>query len=689
MLDPSNPLARPSTLPFGLPDYAAITPADLDAAVREGMAAQRQEWEAVATDPEEPTVDNTLVALDRSGALLDRATGVLWTLASSIGGEEYDSLLETFSPLLAAHASAFTLDARLYERFRVLGARADLDPETAWVVHRRLREFERLGVALAEEDQQRLRDIDQRLASAQADVEVRISRQLERTGLEGDDPAGLGGLDDATTALYEEAGRTRGHRWFIPCRNFSTQLDQAVLRDPRVRRALLEVSLNRGTGEDPGTDTRSRILEIVGLRAERARLLGFPDHASLVMEAETIPGPDTARDLLVSVGTSALARVGEDALVLGDLARQDPEGEGLTAADWPYYEDRLRHRELGVDADALRPYLSLDRVLEDGVFLAANRLYGITLHPRPDLRGWSADARVWEVHDEDGSALGLFVGDWFSRPGKKGGAWMHEVVAPGGEGTGLPVIGNNANFQRPAEGEPALLTWDEVETCFHEFGHALHGFFSHTRYRCDAGTNVPRDFVELPSQLNEMWAFHPEVLAHFARRHDTGEPLPAEWAEAISRSKTFGQGFATLEFVEAALIDQAWHRLAPSEVPTDPAGVPDFEDAALEGYGVVSPLVPPRYRTTYFAHTFAGGYDAGYYSYMWAETLVAELEQWFRGPAAQDGDGGLNRAAGEALRRELLARGDSRDPLESFRAVVGHDADPESVLVRRGLSADA
>ncbi|MGO3796939.1 MAG: M3 family metallopeptidase [Pauljensenia sp.] len=685
MLDPTNPLASPSTLPFGLPDYAAITPAHLEAAVREGMAQQVAEWEAVATDPAEPDEGNTVVALDRSGELLDRAVGVLWTLASSIGGEEYDSLQETFSPLLAAHASTFTLDARLYRRFLAVAERPDLDPETAWVVRRQVREFECLGVALGDEDQDLLRALDQQLATAEADVEIRISRQLERTGLDGDDPVGLDGLDPATVAHYEEAGRERGHRWFIPCRNFSTQLDQSVLRHPGVRRDLLEASLTRGTGQDPDTDTRARILEIVALRARRAHLLGFPDHASVVMESETIPGPDTARDLLVRVGTSALARVREDALVLGELAAEDTEGDGLAAADWPYYEDRLRHRDLGVDADALRPYLVLDHVIEDGMFLAAQRLYGITLHPRPELRGWSEDARVWEVRERDGSPLGLFVGDWFARPGKKGGAWMHEVVAPGGPDGRLPVIGNNANFQRPAPGEPALLTWDEVVTCFHEFGHALHGLFSDTRYRGDAGTNVPRDFVELPSQLNEMWAFHPEVLAHFARRHDTGEPLPLEWVGAIARSATFGQGFATLEFVEASLIDQAWHRLSPEEVPGDVEDVTRFEAAALEGYGVASDLVPPRYRSTYFAHTFAGGYDAGYYSYMWAEVLVAELEQWFRGAAAQGGDGGLNRAAGDRLRRELLGRGDSRDPLESFRAVVGHDADPASVLVRRGL----
>lgn len=686
MLDPANPLARPSTLPFQLPDYAALTPAHIEAALREGMEVQRREWEAVATDPAPATVENTVVALDGSGELLERAASALWTLSSSVGGPEMDALEQAVAPLLAAHSSAFTLDRRLYERYLDLELHAELDPETAWVVHRHVREFERLGVGLDDAGQERLRAMDAELASATADVNVRISAQLERTGLLGTAPEGLEGLDPATAARYRAEGERRGGSWFIPCRNFSTQLDQAVLSTPRVRRDLLAVSLSRGTGEDPETDTRAQILRIVRLRAERARLLGFPDHASVVMDSETVPGPDTAFDLLERVGRAARATVGREAVELGRLADADPDGDGLQAADWPHYEDRLRRVRLGIDTEALRPYLALDRVLEDGVFWAAGQLYGISMVERDDLQGWAPDCRLWEVRDEDGSALGLFVGDWFARPGKKGGAWMHEVVAPGGRGRRLPVIGNNANFARPADGEPALLTWDEVETCFHEFGHALHAFLSDTRYRGDAGTSVPRDFVEAPSQLNEMWAFHPAVLARYARRADTGEPLPAPWAEAISRSKTFGQGFATLEYVEAALIDQAWHRLAVEDVPDGVESVEAFETSSLAATGVSSDLVPPRYRSTYFAHVFAGGYDAGYYSYMWAETLVAELEQWFRGPASRQGDGGLNREAGRVLRTQLLSRGDSRDPLESFRAVVGHDADPASILLRRGLT---
>jgi peptidyl-dipeptidase Dcp len=691
VLDPSNPLSLPSDLPFGLPDFARITPAHLEEALREGMAAQRAEWEAIATDPHEPTVENTVVAVDESGRLLERAQSVAWTMLASVGGPELERLQETFAPLLAEHAGAFTLDARLYRRYLALAAREDLDAETAWVVERQVRAFERLGVGLDDADQAALRRIDAQLASAQADMDARITRQLRATGLEGDDLDGLDGLDAAGAERDRQAGAARGHAWFIPCRNFTTQLDQAVLTHPETRRALLARSEERGNGEDPGTDTRATVLRLVGLRAERARLLGFADHASVVMDGETVPGPEAARELLLRVGRAAASTVDEDAADLARLAADDADGDGLQAADWPYYENLLRRERLGVDAEALRPYLQLDRVIEDGVFWAAGRLYGITMTRRPELRGWSPDARVWEVRDADGSALGLFVGDWFARPGKQGGAWMNEVVAPAGEGTGpgggrtLPVIANNANFARPAPGQPALLTWDEVITCFHEFGHALHGFFSATRYREDAGTNVPRDFVEMPSQLNEMWAYHPEVLGRFARHVDTGEALPEQWRAALEDSASFGQGFQTLEFVQAALIDHAWHRLAPQEVPTDPRGVRAFEDRVLAEAGVAHPLVPPRYRSTYFAHAFAGGYDAGYYSYMWAEVLVAELEQWFRGPAARGEDGGLNRQAGETLRRELLSRGNSRDPLASFRAVRGHDADPASILIRRGL----
>ncbi|MFT0762691.1 M3 family metallopeptidase [Actinomyces sp. F1_1611] len=644
-----------------LPDFSTLTLDQIEADILAGMEEQRAQWEEVATNPEAPTVANTLVALDESGARLDRAGAIFWTLASSIGGDELDRLQEKLVPLLTEHSNTYLLDERLYRRFLEL---SDPDPQTQWEIAEQIRAFEQHGIACPDKEQ--LRRLNVRIAELETEVDQRISKQLEETGLSVTDEAELAGLDEATRAGYR-----RDHDWFIRCRNFSTQLDQSVLEEPRVRRALLEVSVTRGrTGS---TDTRALIVELTQLRSERAHLLGFPDHATVVMQGETIPGPDAAQDLLVEVGRAARARVDEDAQKLRQLC---PD---LEAADWPFYENQLRAQELGFDAESLRPYLELNRILTDGVFYAANRLYGITLTERPDLRGWHEDVRVWEVKEEDGTALGLFLGDYFTRPGKSGGAWMSELQEAHPASGQLPIITNDANFTKPAPGQPLLLTWDDVETLFHEFGHALHGLFSDTKYRDSAGTNVPRDFVELPSQLNEMWAFHPEVLSRYARHYQTGEPLPADLLAAVVGSKSFGQGFATLEYVEAALIDQAWHR--EGTLPTEADQVPTFEVEALERLGLWHDLVPPRYRSTYFAHTFAGGYDAGYYAYMWAETLAAEVEEWFR---AQP-NGGLTREAGEKLRRELLSRGNSRPPLDSFRAVTGKDASAQSVLRRRGL----
>lgn len=688
MLDVDNPLAEPSRLPFGLPDFQAVRLEHLAPALQEGMAEQRREWEAVASDPHAPTVENTVEAVDRSGDLLERASSVFRTLASSVGGAELDVLQARFAPRFAEHRSAFLLDRRIYERYRTLQRSGGLDAETAHVVHEVVRDFERAGVGLGDADRRRVRDLDARIASVEADYGVRVSHQLAGLGLAGTDPAELDGLDRASREAAVEAGPRHGAAWWLPLQNFSSQLAQGELRSPVTRRRLLAASLSRGLGADPATDTRALVLELARLRAERARLLGFADHASAVMDAETIPGPDVARRLLDEVGAAAHARVGADARRLRALALADPRGDGMfEAADWPYYENRLRREALGFDAQALRPYLELGRVVRDGVFYAAHRLYGIDFVERGELAGWSEDCRAWEVRDVDGSPLGLFVADYYARPGKSGGAWMSTLVEPRGLTGTLPVVTNTANFAKPAPGRPALLAWDGVETCFHEFGHALHALFSRARYRRAAGTNVPPDFVEMPSQLNEMWAYHPEVLGHFARHWETGEPMPADMRRGLARSKTFGQGFATSEFVQAALIDHAWHRLSPSEVPTSVEDVEGFERRALARHGVAEGLVPPRYRSTYFAHAFAGGYDAQYYAYMWAETLVGELEQWFREDAAADGDGGLNRRAGETLRRELLSRGDSRPPLDSFRAVVGHDADPRAVLRRRGLAA--
>lgn len=679
MLDATNPFATPSHLPFGLPDYRNMTAKHIDAAITEGMKLEKEEWETIASNPEHPTVTNTLMALDRSGELLDRATGVLGTLAASVGGPELDELQEKFSPLLAAHADVYYLDSRIYERLAQLRREGPLDEESSWTVHNELQEFELAGVRLGELDKARLRELNMRIATLETTIDLKISKQLDTTGLHTKSKSRLEGLRTATLEGYAD-----GDGWTIPCRNFSTQLEQASLSVPATRRELLETSLNRGFGGEEAVDTRADILALVRLRAERAKLLGFTDHVGLVVAGETAPDETRIKELLQRVGKSASRRVKEDVQKLSELANEDPLSDGFEAADWPYYEDLWRKQELGFDREVLSQYLELNRVLEHGVFWAAKQLFGIKMVPRPDLFGWHDDVRIWEVQEENGQVLGLFVGDFFNRPGKSGGAWMSQIQDASEHPKTLPIVSNDTNFTKPPAGSDALLSWDEVETLFHEFGHALHGLFSQTHYLGNAGTNVPRDFVELPSQLNEMWAFHPSVLSRFARHHNTGEALPEEVRTKLEGSRTFGQGFATSEYVQAAVIDQAWHTLPLSELPTDPDMVEEFERAALRDAGVFDRLVPPRYRTAYFAHTFAGGYDGAYYAYMWAEMLAAELEDWFRSVSG-DTEGSLNRERGQVLRDELLSRGNSRDPLESFRAVTNVEPQASAVLRRRGL----
>lgn len=677
-----NPIMEPSGLPFGVPEFAAIEVADLEPAVMAGIQEELEDWDRIATNPESADVENTVEAVDRAGELLTRANGVFWTLASSIGGPELDELQERLAPIFAAHSDDFYTNEQLYERYREVAALKNLDDETRWLVDQTLKDFERSGVKLNARAKEDLRAMNQEIASLEAQIDTRISRQLQDTGITGEDLAELEGLSDGEVAAAKADENKGSALWRMGVSNFSVPPKLASLKNPEVRARALQNSLDRGSTGDSATDTRDLIVKLTKLRARRARLLGYPSHAAIVMDEETVPSPEAARELLTQVGGAAKAALDREAEDYAKLARED--GIEFSVADWAYYEERARKSALGVDSAELRDYFELNRVVKDGIFFAAYRLYGLTFEPRPDIVGWSPETESWEVRGDDGETIGLFMADYYLRPGKSGGAWMSDIF-PGSERSGkLPVITNNANFEKPAADEPTLLTWDNVETVFHEFGHALHGLLTKTHYDATAGTNVPRDFVELPSQLNEMWAFHPEVLASYAKHWKTGEELPLETREALARSKFFGQPYATLEYVQSALIDQAWHD-NPTDLPEDGEQVESFEADSLEGYGVADPFTVPRYRSPYFAHAFAGGYDAGYYSYMWAEAMVGELEEWFRGDASNSGDGGLNREAGEKLRVELLSRGNSRDPLESFVAVRGHEPEGTAVIRRRGL----
>lgn len=686
-LDVTNPLAQPSTLPYGLPDFARIRHEHLAPAIRAGMAEERAEVEAIVADPAAPDLVNTLEALERSGELLHRALVILDLLLGADATEALEDLEAELTPELSAHHDAIAMHGGLQARVAALDARIAAGEVEATDADRRavetlLRDFRRAGVDLPDEKQETLRALNSRIA----ELEAAFGRVVLASGNEGavlvTEVAELDGLAPDAVAAAEAAAREAGHEsgWLLTLQLPTEQGVLASLTDRGLRARIHEASVTRGTHE--GTDSRATLLELARLRAERAQLLGLRDHASYATEDATARTPEAVAEMLEPLVPRAVANARAEHADLAAALAADTGATDLAPSDRAFYAEHLRRERYALDDAALRPYLELDRVLTDGVFAAAHELFGITLVERTDLVGYHPEVRVWEVLDADGSGLGLFLGDFFTRPSKRGGAWMDNLVDQSHLLGQRPVVFNVLNVPRPAAGEPALLTWDEVITAFHEFGHALHGLFSDVRLPSQSGTSVPRDFVEFPSQVNEMWAWHPDLLARYARHHATGEPLPAELVATMVAARGEGEGFATTEYLGAALLDQAWHRLTPEEVPTSVDDVLGFEDRALRGLGLDPDLVPPRYRSTYFNHVFAGGYSAAYYGYIWSEVLDADTVTWF------EENGGLTRANGERFRRELLALGDSTDPVGAFETLRGRPASTTPLLVRRGL-ADA
>lgn len=685
-LDATNPFASPSTLPYGLPDYTAIREEHYRPALLAGMAEHRAEVEAIAADPAEPTVENTLVALERAGRLLHRAAVAFYNQASSDSTPGLDAIEEEVAPLLAAHRDAIYLDRRLFARVETLVEQAaagalDLPDDAAWLLHRTHTAFVRAGVRLDDAAQARLRDLNAEISALDATFGRELLAATNQAAVLVTAESELDGLSDDARAAAAHAATERGHEgaWLIELQLPTQQTPLAVLRDRGLRERVMRASLTRGAGGEH--DTRPALLGLARLRAEKARLLGYEHHADYVAQDATAGSADAVADLLGRLAPVAVANAREEAAALQEVLERDHPGATLEPWDWAYYAEQVRQERRALDDARLRPYLELERVLADGVFRAATALYGLTFAERHDLTGYHPDVRVFEVFDADGSGLGLFLGDFWTRGSKRGGAWMNNLVDQSTLLDHPPVVVNNLNIPKPPPGEPTLLAWDDVITLFHEFGHALHGLLSAVRFPSQSGTEVPRDFVEYPSQVNEMWAWEPRVLASYAVHHETGEPMPAEWVQTLLDARQDGEGFATTEYLAAALLDQAWYRLAPEDVPTDPADVEPFEAAALAAAGVDFGPVPPRYRTTYFNHVFASGYSAGYYSYIWSEVLDADTVEWFRE------NGGLRRENGDVFRARLLSRGGSRDPLASFRDLRGRDADIAPLLARRGLLA--
>ncbi|TPV53200.1 M3 family metallopeptidase [Pseudarthrobacter phenanthrenivorans] len=668
----TNPLLAASPLPYGLPPFAEITPAHYEEAITAGLAGHLAEIKAIVDNPEPATFHNTALAMERSGQLLERAAASFFTLVSADASDVIRGLETKLSPLFSAHQDEVYLNRALFERFAAIETEG-LDAESVRLVDEYLKEFRQSGIQLEGPDRERLKAINAELARLGTEFGQRVKEGMKAAALLLDDAGELAGLPIEDIAGAAEAARSAGHdgKFLLTLIQPSNQPALAALENRDVRRRLFEASVARGSGGG-SLDVLELATSMAGLRAEKASLLGFANYAELVVDRQTAPDFESVQAMLNRMAPAAVRNADREAAELAEVA-----GHALEPWDWAYYSAKVRREKYAVDEQALRPYFELDRVLADGVFFAATSLYGITFHEREDLSGYHPDVRVWEVRDRDGEGLGLFLGDYFTRESKRGGAWMNSLVEQSALLGTKPVVINNLNITKPPAGEPTLLTLDELRTTFHEFGHALHGLFSNVTYPRFSGTSVPRDFVEYPSQVNEMWIMWPEVLENYARHHATGEPLPADIVEKLNESRMWGEGFATTEYLGAALLDLAWHVLDGKGIPEDAVA---FEEKALAAAGIAHALIPPRYRTGYFQHVFAGaGYAAGYYSYIWSEVLDAETVDWFTE------NGGLTRANGERFRQELLSRGNSRDPLESFRILRGRDARLEPLLKRRGL----
>jgi peptidyl-dipeptidase Dcp len=678
--DPDNPLLKESALPYHYPPFDKIKDAHFVPAIEAGMREQLKEVDLVANNSEKPTFENTVVALERTGRLLDRAEQTFSNLNACNTNPTLQEIEKEMAPKLSAHRDAIHLNGKLFSRIQQLYDGRDklgLDPESAYLLERYYKDFVRAGAKLSDPDKEKLKKINAELATLQTQFEQNVLKEKNASSLVVDRKEELAGLSDSQMAAVTNAAKAedKDGKFVIQMQNTTGQPLLGSLQNRQLRERIMRTSLGRNSkgGE---FDTRNVVLRTAQLRAERAKLLGYENHAAYQLEDQTAKDVPTVNKLLGELAPAAVANAKFEAGEMQKIVAQENGGFQIAAWDWDFYSEKVRKARYAFDESELRPYYELNHVIIDGVFFAAGKLYGLTFKERHDLPLYQPDVRVFDVFDRDGQQLAIFIGDYYARPSKRGGAWMNAYVEQSGLFDFKPVVANHLNIPKPPPGEPTLLTHDEVRTAFHEFGHALHGMFSNVKYPRFSGTSVPRDFVEYPSQVNEMWATWPEVLKNFAKHYKTGEPMPQALLDKVEAAEKFNQGFKTTEYLSASLLDQAWHQLDPSRVPTD--GIV-FEKEALHKAGVDFPPVPPRYRSFYFSHAFAGGYSAGYYSYLWSEVLDADSVEWIKQ------HGGLKRENGDRFRETLLSRGGSADALSLFKNFTGRDPYIEPLLKRRGL----
>jgi peptidyl-dipeptidase Dcp len=655
------------------------------------MAEQRKEVDAIANNAEAPTFENTIVALERSGRILYRTSATFFNLQSANTDPELDAIETEVAPKLSAHQDAIYLDPKLFARVKALhDSRAvlHLDPESAQLLSRTYIQFVRAGANVSDIDKARLRQINAELSSLTTQFQQNVLKNAKNGAVLVDDVNELDGFSAEQVGAAATAASKRGlaGKWLIPLQNTTIQPPLAQLKNRTLRERIYRASIARGIGGE--ADNTSVVSKIVRLRAEHAHLLGYPNHAAQVLEDETAGTPVAVNKLLGELAPPAIANAKKEAADIQALIDEQAKAAHtkpfkLEPWDWAFYSEQVRQARYAYDETQTKPYFELNRVLQDGVFFAATKLYGVTFKELHGLPVYQPDVRVWEVFDADGSSLGLFLGDYYARDNKQGGAWESQYMDQSKLFGTKPVAANHLNIPKPAEGQPTLLTFDEVTTLFHEFGHAMHGLLSNVQYQSLAGTNTPPDFVEFPSQYNEMWAAEPIVIQSYAKHYRTGGPMPKALLDKVLAAQKFNQGFATSEYIAAAILDQTWHQVPATDIgklPQTPEQVMAFEAAALKRAGVDFAPVPPRYHTAYFSHVFSGGYAAGYYAYLWSDVLARDTESWMHQ------HGGLKRENGDILRAKVLSRGRSAEPSVLFADFYGGPPNIEPLLEHRGIS---
>jgi peptidyl-dipeptidase Dcp len=675
-----NPFLEPSTLPFQAPPFDKIKDGDYQPAFEEGMKQHLEEINKVADNPEPPTFENTFIPMEKSGQLMTRVMQAFNAVSGANTNDTLQKVQEEEAPKLAEHQDAIVMNDKLFKRIETIYNQRDslkLEPESKRLVEVTYKNFVRGGAKLSDADKTRLKDLNKEESTLSTQFTNKLLAATKAGALVVDDKARLDGMSEGDIAAAVEAAKARklDGKWVVPLQNTTQQPALQSLNDRATREQLFKASWDRAEKGD-ANDTRDMIARIAQIRAEQAKVLGFSSYAAWKLEDQMAKTPEAALGFMDKLAPAATARAEREAKDIQDVIDQQKGGFKVEAWDWNHYAEQVRKAKYDLDESQIKPYFELDNVLQNGVFYAANQLYGLTFKERKDIPVWQPDVRVFEVFDKDGSSLALFYCDYFKRDNKNGGAWMSNLVDQSKLMGTKPVVFNVANFTKPAPGQPALLSFDDVITMFHEFGHGLHGIFANSQYPSLSGAATARDFVEFPSQFNEHWATDPKIFANYAKNYKTGEPMPQELVEKIKKSKTFNKGYDMTELVSAALLDMSWHSLGPDAPKQDPD---KFEADALAKAKINLSYVPPRYRSSYFQHIWGNGYAAGYYAYLWTEMLADDAFQGFVDK------GGMTRANGDRFREMVLSRGNTEDLAKMYKDWRGKEPSIEPMLLNRGL----